>query len=231
MDVAAAGLPFPDAAVDRLHRHLRSWLGAWPPTAGVTVVGSVRRTEPGWDGAVRPFAGVSTPEGALLSVPPERLEVVRAGGSTLDALLEALPDALDQPGGVVGRGVYRYCVSPAEVEPVGEWVEADGADVPAWLRPFGGRVLVVRRDGQYVAGLGIKRHDDLGHEVAVGTDEAWRGQGLARALVAHAAADILRRGGMPIYLHGRANAASARVADAAGFPDRGWSILGLPTAS
>ncbi len=83
----------------------------------------------------------------------------------------------------------------------------------------------------YVAGLGFKRHDELGMEVAVATEEAWRGRGLARALVARAASRILRGGGVPIYLHGRGNAASARVAEASGFPDRGWSILGLPTAT
>ncbi len=228
----AAALPSEAEAEYRLHRHLHNWLGAWPPpAAGVTVVGSIRRTEPGWDGAVRPFAGVSTPAGTILSVPPDRLDVVRAAASGLDALLDALPEALDQPGGIVGRGVYRYCVAPAEVEPVGTWVAADEPGVPAWLRPFGGKVLVVRREGQYVAGLGIKRHDALGQEVAVGTDEAWRGQGMARGLVAQAAVDILRDGGVPVYLHGRANAASAHVADAAGFPDLGWVILGLPTAS
>ncbi len=217
--------------VDRLHRHLRSWLGAWPPTAEVTLVGSARRAEPGWDGAIRPFAGVSTPDGTVLSVAPDRLDAARAAGSDLEKVLEALPEALGQPGGVVGRGVYRYAVAPPDVDPVGEWVPADHPDVPAWLRPFGGKVLVVRENGQYVAGLGVKRHDELGQEVAVATEEPWRGRGLGRALVSRAAADILRRGGVPIYLHGQANAASAHVAEAAGFPDRGWFILGLPTAS
>jgi GNAT superfamily N-acetyltransferase len=166
-----------------------------------------------------------------LSVPPDCVDRVSRAGATLDEVLEALPDALGQPGAVVGQGVYRYAVAPAPVEPVGDWVPVDGEDVPAWLRPFGGKVLVVREDGQYVAGLGIKRHDALGREVAVATEEPWRGRGLARALVGRAAADILRDGGVPIYLHGRANAASARVAEAAGFPDLGWVILGLPTAS
>ena len=228
---AAAGLPREHEVVDRLHRHLRAWLGAWPPTEEVTVATSASRTEPGWDGAVRPFAGVSTPEGTVLSVAPDCVDAVRGAGPTLDDVLEALPDALGQPGGVVGRGVYRYCLAPVEVDPIGEWVPATDPDVPAWLRPFGGRVLLVREDGQYVAGLGIKRHDDLGQELAVATEEPWRGRGLARALVGRAAGDILRRGGVPIYLHWRANTASARVAAASGFPDRGWFILGLPTAS
>jgi len=132
---------------------------------------------------------------------------------------------------VVGRGGYRYSVSPLEVDDVGAWVAADDPGVPAWPRPFGGRVLVVRDEGRYVAGLGIKRHDELGQEVAVATEEPWRGRGLARALVSRAAAEILRRGGVPIYLHGRGNEASAHVAEAAGFPDRGWFVLGLPTAT
>lgn len=224
-------LPSEDEVINRLHRHLRSWLGAWPPVAELTIVGSARRAEPCWDGAVRPFAGVSTPEGTVLSVAPDRVEPARAAGVDLDEVLEALPEALGQPGGVVGRGVYRYSVAPPDAARIGEWVPADGPDVPGWLRPFGGKVLVVRENGQYVAGLGIKRHDELGQEVAVATEEPWRGRGLARALVTRAAADILRRGGVPIYLHGLTNAASARVAEAAGFPDRGWSILGLPTAS
>jgi GNAT superfamily N-acetyltransferase len=224
-------LPAEEEVVGRLDRHLRHWLGAWPPSSMVTVVGSDRRTEPGWDGAVRPFAGLTTPHGTVLSVPPDRVDDVRGAGSTLEEILDAVPEALDQPGAVVGRGVYRYALAPAEVKPIGEWVPADAPEVPAWLRPFGGDVLVVREEGAYVAGLGIKRHDELGMEVAVATEEAWRGRGLARALVARATASILRRGGVPIYLHGRGNAASARVAEASGYPDRGWYILGLPTAT
>jgi GNAT superfamily N-acetyltransferase len=224
-------LPPPEAVRDRLDRHLRSWLGAWPPSGEVTVVGSPRRRQPGWDGVVRPFAGVATPQGAVLSVAPERVERVQAGGAGLDDVLDAVPDALDAPGAVVGRGVFRYAESAPPFEPVGEWVPAEDPRVPAWLRPFGGQVLVVMEGGQYVAGVGIKRHDELGHELAVATEEAWRGRGLARALVARASRRILRAGGVPIYLHGRGNEASARVATAAGFPDRGWTILGLPTAT
>lgn len=225
------GLPSAEEVGDRLDRHLRHWLGAWPPTGEVTVVGSELRDRPGWDGAVRRLAGVETPEGTILSVPPDRVDAVRDAGSTLEDVIEALPEALGQPGAVVGRGVYRYAVSAPEVEPIGEWVPADAPDVPAWLRPFGGDVLVVREEGRYVAGLGIKRHDELGQEVAVATEEAWRGRGLARALVACASCTIIRAGGVPLYLHSRGNAASARVAEAAGFPDRGWFILGLPTAT
>ncbi|MDQ2826980.1 MAG: GNAT family N-acetyltransferase [Actinomycetota bacterium] len=196
------------------------------------IVGNSQRTAAGWDGRVRALAGISTPEGTILSVPPDRLAAVEGGGGGLDSVLERLPAALGRPGGQVGRGVFRFSTTVPDLPTVGEWVSAEDARVPAWLRPFGGEVLVVfADDGRYVAGLGIKHHDELGQEVAVATEEAWRGKGLARRLVSRAAQRILRGGGVPIYLHGRGNEASARVAAAAGFPDLGWSIIGLPTAT
>ena len=56
-----------------LTRHLETWLGVWPPPPGrLVVVGSERRTRPGWDGAVRPVVGVATDDGGtVLSVPPD----------------------------------------------------------------------------------------------------------------------------------------------------------------
>ena len=59
---------------ERLERHLADWLGAWPPAGELTIVGSEHRTRPGWDGKVYPVAGVATPDGAVLSVPPDRVE-------------------------------------------------------------------------------------------------------------------------------------------------------------
>ena len=57
--------------LDRLHTHLRHWLGHWPAAPGeVVVVGSPFRVGPGWDGRTRPFIGVASPEGVVLSVPP-----------------------------------------------------------------------------------------------------------------------------------------------------------------
>ena len=241
---------------DGLRAHWRAWLGATddelavlgavpdgPPP--VVVVGAEGRTTPGWDGAVHAVTGIVDAGGAaVVSVPPAHLEwarsyVAHAGGrpddtgagSTLDMLRAALPERLALPGHIVYRGVCRWSDAPPSVDRLpdaGEWLAFDDPRVPEWLRPFGGDVLVaLDADDQYLAGVGLKRHDRHGHEISVGTDERARGKGLARRLVAQASRTLHAQGIVATYLHDPANVASARVADAAGFPDRGWGVLGI----
>jgi GNAT superfamily N-acetyltransferase len=123
--------------------------------------------------------------------------------------------------------VFRWSDQPADLAEVGVWLPWDDYRVPQWLHPFGGQALVALVGGRYVAGVGIKRHDRWGHELAVVTEGNHQGNGLARRLVAQASAKIIADGAVPTYLHDRRNTASAHVADAAGFPDRGWLVLGL----
>ena len=125
--------------------------------------------------------------------------------------------------------MFRWTDRPAPLSDAGEWVAADHPSVPPWLRRFGGEVLVAvdHGTGEHLAGVGIKRHDPHGRELAVVTAEAARGRGLARRLVAQAARRVLDEGRVPTYVHDRRNTASARVAAAAGFPDRGWSFLAV----
>ena len=228
---------------DALLAHWATWTGATdaelavlgapgPPT--VVVVSSAGRSRPGWDGAIHAVTGIADPIGnAVVSVPPgygERARALVTGGGDVDALRAALPGLMRLPGHVVYRGVCRWAVDvpSAEVLPdVGEWLPAEDPRVPHWLKPFGGEVLVVLDDDVYVAGVGLKRHDEHGQEISVGTEEAARGRGLARRLVAQAARTLLAGGVIPTYLHDPANAASAKVADAAGFPDRGWTAIGI----
>ena len=186
--------------------HLRHQLGAWPPDGPATVAVSPVRAAPGWDGVVRPLVALVTPDGGVLGVAPgvepdpALLDVVRAQGA-----------------------VYRWTDAPGPTDDPGEWVPHDDPRLPEWLRPFGGDVLVVwDADGRYAAGVGLKRHDDHAWEISVGTDEPHRGKGLARRLTAQAARAVLDAGRVPLYLHARDNVASARAAEAAGFPDRGW---------
>jgi RimJ/RimL family protein N-acetyltransferase len=206
----------------QLSAHLALQLGEWPPSAPYRVTTSAARTKRGWDGSVRPFAGLQSPLGTVLSVAPHRLEAARACGSTFD---EALPCLAELFGTPIVHLVFRWCSAPAELEPLGEWVPHADPRVPQWLRPFGGDVLVAFDDGAYLGGVGLKRHDDHAWEIAVGTDERARGRGFARRLVATAARHVLETGRAVTYLHELSNHASARVADAAGFPDAGWRML------
>lgn len=197
----------------RLDAHLASWLGAWPPSAPVVVTTSAARTSPGWDGAVLPFVGLRTPLGTVVSVAPDHV----------DAAMDAIRS------GRVAEAVFRWCESPAPLESLGEWVPAADERVPAWLKPFGHDVLVAfdETTGRYAAGVGLKRHDALGWEISVGTERSHEGRGLARRLVATAARRVIDDGRVPTYLHDPTNTASARVADAVGFPDVGWRLLVL----
>jgi GNAT superfamily N-acetyltransferase len=222
---------------ERLTRHLTEWLGRWPGSGGIDVVGSVRREQPGWDGRVFPVIGVHSPEASVLSVPPADAERVRSrmvqlgtNGRTWEELLPLLPGLLAREDRIVYSGIFRWCDRPSALPDAGEWIAADDPTVPEWLRPFGHEVLIAHDPdtGAYLAGVGIKHHDAYGRELAVGTDEAARGRGLARRLVAQAARRILDEGGVPTYQHDPTNVASARVADAAGFPDRGWRSAGMP---
>ncbi|WP_089156871.1 GNAT family N-acetyltransferase [Micromonospora sp. NBS 11-29] len=214
----------------RLSLHLATWLGQWPAGPGLHVVRSYRRARPAWDGRARPAVAVAVDGSAVLSVAPHRVDAVRAlvRGRPVEEWLPALPAAVGAPEFVTQRAVFRWCTDPAPSPDVGEWLPPTLPGLPPWLRLFDRDVLVARdADGGYLAGVGIKRHDAYGHELAVGTAPAARGRGLARRLVAQAARRVLDEGAVPTYLHGVDNVASARVADAAGFPDRGWTSFGV----
>lgn len=223
-----SGAPMSDG---RLARHLGEWLGRWPARGeGLDVVASDRRERPGWDGAVHVALGVRTPAAGVLSVPPGRVDAVRAlARRPTRELLAGLPRALGLERQRAYLGVFRWSGHPADLPDAGSWFPAEDPAVPDWLRVFGGEVLLALdpADGRYLAGVGIKWHDRYGREIAVGTEPAARGRGLARRLVAQAARRVLDEGAVPTYLHAPSNTASARVADAAGFPDLGWTVLGM----
>ncbi len=222
-----------DPASDRLTLHLRSWVGEWPPpSAGVHVVGDPARLEPTWDGTVRPLHGVGDGVGVVIAVPPTAVDAVRdAIGDDLGRadLGDELGEILGVGPAAFGAGVFRTTagVDP-DIDDHGVWFESQDDGLPEWLAPFNGpRLVAFDTDNRPIAGVGIKVHDHYGHELAVVTDDAARGRGFARRLVATAARRVLDEGAVPTYLHDPANHASARVADAVGFADHGWTVHGL----
>ncbi len=228
-----------DVVPARLVEHLAHWLGDWPDPSrsehlhGVEIVGHQPRLLPGWDGHVHDVLGVATPTFAVLSVAPDAAEPLRrvVGTGSLDAdvaaLRNALPSVLGREG-TLGLGLFRWSDAPTSTPDAGEWVDRSDPRVPEWLRPFNGDLLIAWDDaGDYGAGVGRKQHDPFGHELSVGTEPSLRGRGIGRHLVATAARRVLDDGAIPTYLHAPDNHASAKVADAAGFPDVGWKIVGF----
>lgn len=189
--------------------------------------------DPGWDGRVHPVIAVRSPEdGAVLSVPPDVVPEARriAARGGLAELVEGLGPLMGRPQDRLRSGVFRWSEAPAPaalLPDAGEWFPADDPRLPPWLRPFGGHVLAALIDGEYASAVGLKRHDRFGREVAVGTEKRFEGRGLGRRLVAQAARRVVEEGMVATYLHDPSNVASGLVAAAAGFPDRGWTVLGL----
>lgn len=194
-------------------------------------MGSEQREQPGWDGAIRPMVGLETLDGAVVSVDPLHVDAVRALGDTVDEVGAALAAVLGRPSWQFGRGIFRWSDAPTASDDPGVWLPRSDPRVPEWLTPFNGDVLVGfdgdPADGVVAAGVGRKIHGPAGHELAVVTEEGHRGQRWAQRLVTQAARRVVADGAIPIYLHAEDNLASARTADACGFPDRGWRILGL----
>lgn len=213
----------------RLGAFLRLWLGAWPPSRRFEVATSPARSLPSWDGIVHPVMGVATRSGAVVSVPEKVLAEARAlADKGEETFASRIGELVGMGESRFARAVFRYSERRVELPDAGEWIPRDDARVPAWLKPFNGGVLVaLAEDGSYAAGVGLKKHNDLGFEIAVGTEPEQRNKGLAKRLVAQATRRIIDDGAVAIYLHAPSNLASAAVAEATGFPDRGWQVVGV----
>jgi GNAT superfamily N-acetyltransferase len=161
--------------------------------------------------------------GAVVAVSPtwsRRLRQHLDGPAGLDAALDQVAAA---GGGQHWSWVVRTGV--AIQAPSAEVTVLDATDprLPDWvLGHFTGKAWVVLGDdGQVLATAVLKRYDDRLREISVGTAEAARGRGLAKAVTAAAARAVLAEGRAVLYNHDATNHASARVAEAVGLHEFG----------
>jgi L-amino acid N-acyltransferase YncA len=161
--------------------------------------------------------------GAVVAVSPawsgllqERLDGPASLGPALDAVAAAA-------GGQHWSWVARTGVAiPA---PTAEVTVLDATDprLPEWvIGHFSGEAWVVLGDdGQVLSTAVLKRYDERLREISVGTAEAARGRGLAKAVTAAAARAVLAEGRAVLYNHDPGNHTSARVAEAVGLHEFG----------
>jgi GNAT superfamily N-acetyltransferase len=231
-----------------LTQHLQAWAGYSSHRQRLRVVGHAANSRSGWSGHPNVLTGVIDPTGRTTLAVPEsdaqRVGVSVAGAlrrprlsrtthdGEIDLAIAGVTAALHRPEEHIERVHLRWTLTPADLPAIGRWIPPEDARLPDWLRPFGGPALCATDEcGRIVAGVGVKRHDPWAHELAVVTEPEARGRGLARRLISQAARELLQRNIVPTYLHTPGNAASARVAEAAGFAWSGWQALLLSSAT
>jgi RimJ/RimL family protein N-acetyltransferase len=196
---------------------------------GVHILPSERRTRPGWGGYTVPILAISTTAGGIVSTRPDLLERVRSGlgpvpvdqplGAADFARLHhvsrlAVPYAYSLSGHVLYTDVDHFQPRPSRAMRL-ERNDPRGTDL---RRRFDGEIFVVWSvRGEIASWSAIKLKSDDVWEIAVVTEAAFRGQGLAKEVVTAATTHILEQGRLALYVHDRTNLASAKVCRALGY--------------
>jgi GNAT acetyltransferase len=161
--------------------------------------------------------------GAVVAVDPAWGGVLREhldGPASVGAALTAVATAAGgQHYSWVARTGVAIPVPSAEVTVL----DASDPRLPEWvIGHFTGEAWVVLDDdGRVLSTAVLKRYDDRLREISVGTSEAARGRGLAKAVTAAAARAVLAEGRAVLYNHDATNDTSARVAEAVGLHEFG----------
>jgi RimJ/RimL family protein N-acetyltransferase len=161
--------------------------------------------------------------GAVVAVAPSFSGLLRReldGPGSVDRALEAVAEAaVGQHYSWVARTGVAIPPPSAEVTVI----DTSDPRLPEWvIGHFTGQAWVVLDDdGQVLSTAVLKRYDDRLREISVGTSEAARGRGLAKAVTAAAARAVLAEGRAVLYNHDPENHTSARVAEAVGLHEFG----------
>jgi RimJ/RimL family protein N-acetyltransferase len=161
--------------------------------------------------------------GAVVAVAPPLGGLLRReldGPGSVDRALEAVAEAAaGQHYSWVARTGVAIPPPSAEVTVV----DTSDPRLPEWVIGHftGDAWVVLDDDGQVLSTAVLKRYDDRLREISVGTSEAARGRGLAKAVTAAAARAVLAEGRAVLYNHDPENHTSARVAEAVGLHEFG----------
>ncbi|HEV3012721.1 MAG TPA: GNAT family N-acetyltransferase [Actinomycetota bacterium] len=170
-----------------------------------------------------PVRALARRGGAVVAVAPAWGGLLREhldGAGSLEAALAAVAGAI---GGHHFSWVARTGVAIAAPEAEVTVLDTTDPRLPEWvIGHFSGEAWVVLGDdGQVLSTAVLKRYDDRLREISVGTSEAARGRGLAKAVTAAAARAVLAEGRAVLYNHDATNHTSARVAEAVGLHEFG----------
>jgi len=201
------------------HRDGPRWMGWLVPLECIVVNGA----DPG-SGVVSIAPNLAAGLTRYLTPPVTARDVLPPGGYVLQRFARA-----SLPGGMPRIHNILYCAdtsfTPApDIFPVDLLSEDDiHAD---WYRlHFDGPVFVARNERRsIVSWAAIKCKSVDIWEMAVATETAYRGLGLARSVVSHATRAALDAGKQPLYLHEISNQASARVCQALGYQCYGYEL-------
>ena len=196
---------------------------------GLHVIPSERRSRPAWGGYTVPILALATVGGGVVSVRSDLVERVRGelaplhmgqplGVAEFDRLRRiasaVVPYAYSLSGYVLFADADHFRPRAGRAELLAR-SDPRGADL---RRRFDGEVFVVRGSrGEIASWAAIKLKSDDIWEIAVVTEAAYRGQGLAKEVVSAATAYILEHGRLALYVHDRTNLASARICRALGY--------------
>lgn len=206
-------------------------------TKGTHLVASDRRRSPGWGGYTVPLCALTTASATVISARSDMVDRInRELGlgqprgpldiAELDVLRRisqrVVPHAHSLNGYVMfaDQDAFRPMVSRATRI---ESSDPAGADL---RRRFDGPIFAIRNTrGDVVSWAALKLKSDDIWEIAVVTEAAYRGQGLAREVVSAATAYIIEQGRLALYVHDRANLASAKVCRSLGYVEYGQEFF------
>ncbi len=226
------------AVIERLDRYWADELGCLPEDlygGGISVHAPPHREGPRWMGWLVPLECIavsSAPPGVgVISITPYLAGSLRHYVQSVARRTECLPPSgkgltpfvrEHLPNSYPKIHCILYCTSDSfqpspSVFPI-ESLDPDDLHAEWYRYHFDGPVFLARSPGGTIASwAAIKCKSGDIWEMAVATEQPYRGRGLARSVVSCATQAALDAGKLPIYLHDVVNLSSARVCGALGY--------------